>query len=236
MVDYPPKTAVVTGGNRGIGLAICRGLLAEGYQVILTARSPENGQAAVAQLSTESNSVSFLELDMDSDASIAKAADRLSQDIAKLDVLVNNAGIYPDKGASILTVTRELLIRTANTNSYGPVKLIQEMLPLLEKADTPRIVNVSSGNGQLNGLSTSVPSYSLSKLALNGITILIADALRNRGIAVFAMCPGWVRTDMGGQLAPRSPEQGADTAIWLATAGTLADSGKFFRDRQVQPF
>ena len=236
MADYLQKTALVTGGNRGIGLAICKGLLTEGYQVILAARSPESGQAAVAQLSTESNTVSFLEVDMDSDASIAKAADRLSQDIAKLDVLINNAGIYPDKGATILTVTRELLIRTANTNSYGPVKLIQEMLPLLEKADTPRIINVSSGNGQLNGLSTNVPSYSLSKLALNGITILMADALRNRGIAVFAMCPGWVRTDMGGQSAPRSPEQGADTAVWLATEGTLADSGKFFRDRQVQPF
>ena len=236
MASLSGKTALVTGGNRGIGLAICRGLLAEGYQVILTARSPENDQAAVAKLSTENNTVSFLELDMDSDASIAKAADRLSQDIAKLDVLINNAGIYPDKGASIITVTRELFIRSANTNSYGPVKLIQEMLPLLEKSDTPRIVNISSGNGQLNGLSTSVPSYSLSKLALNGITILMADALSNRGIGVFAMCPGWVRTDMGGQSAPRSPEQGADTAIWLATQGTLADSGKFFRDRQVQPF
>ncbi len=230
------KTALVTGGNRGIGFAICQGLLAQGFHVILTARSPEKGQAAVAQLSTGSNTVSFLQLDMDSDASIEKTATQLSQDISNLDVLINNAGIYPDNGASILTAPRELLIRTLNTNSFGPVKLIQALLPLLEKADNPRIINVSSGNGQLDGLSTSVPSYSLSKLALNGITILMADALRSRNIAVFAMCPGWVRTDMGGQSAPRSPEQGADTAIWLAIEGTLADSGKFFRDRQPQPF
>ena len=236
MTSSSDKTALVTGGNRGIGFAICQGLLEKGFHVILTARSSEKGRAAVAQLSTESNRVSFLQLDMNSDASIEKAAVQLGEDIPKLDVLVNNAGIYPDKGATILSVSRQLLIRTANTNSFGPVKLIQELLPLLEKANTPRIINVSSGNGQLDGLSTNVPSYSLSKLALNGITILMADALRSQGVAVFAMCPGWVRTDMGGQSAPRSPEQGADTAIWLAIEGTLADSGKFFRDRQVQPF
>lgn len=236
MATNSKKTALVTGGNRGIGFAICQGLLARGVDVILAARSPEKGRAAIAQLSGDANSVSFLELDMASDASIEQAATQLGQAIEKLDVLINNAGIYPDQGATILTASRELLSRTMNTNSFGPVKLIQEVLPLLEKAKNARIINVSSGNGQLDGLSVSAPSYSLSKLALNGITILMADALRTRNIAVYAMCPGWVRTDMGGQSAPRSPQQGADTAVWLATEGTLEQSGTFFRDRQPQPF
>ncbi|MGK7907029.1 MAG: SDR family oxidoreductase [Synechococcus sp.] len=236
MATNSKKTALVTGGNRGIGFAICQGLLARGFDVILAARSPEKGQAAVAKLSAGGKSVTFLQLDMDSDASIEQATTQLSQAIEKLDILINNAGIYPDHGATILTASRALLTRTMNTNSFGPIKLIQNLLPLLEKAEDARIINISSGNGQLDGLSTSAPSYSLSKLALNGITILMADALRNRNIAVYSMCPGWVRTDMGGQAAPRSPEEGADTAIWLATEGTLEQSGQFFRDRQPQPF
>ena len=95
---------------------------------------------------------------------------------------------------------------------------------------------MSSGNGQLEGISANVPSYSLSKLALNGATILLSRQLKPKGIAVYAMCPGWVRTAMGGDAAPRSPEEGADTALWLATEGTLSQTGKFFRDRAEQPY
>ena len=107
------------------------------------------------------------------------------------------------------------------------------MLALLEKSQDARIINVSSGYGEINGLSADVPSYCLSKLALNGATIMLADALHVKGIVVNAMCPGWVRTDMGGASAPRSPEQGADTAIWLATEASHNETGKFWRDRQA---
>ena len=230
------NTALVTGGNRGIGLAICQGLLGQGFDIILTARSPEKGQAAIAKLETGDRTATFLELDMDRDRSIERATQKLASQIDKLDVLVNNAGIYLDRGNTILTASRELMSGTMNTNAFGPLKLTQAMLPLLEKSNRPRIINVSSGNGQLDGLSASAPSYSLSKLTLSGITILLADTLRSKGIAVYAMCPGWVRTDMGGAAAPRSPEEGADTAVWLATEGTLAQSGKFFRDRQQRPY
>lgn len=228
--------ALVTGGNRGIGFAICQGLLERGFDVILAARSHEKGQVAIAKLETGNRSVLFLELDIDSDRSIERATQQLASQIDKLDVLINNAGIYPDRGNTILTASRELMSGTMNTNAFGPLKLTQRMLPLLEKSERPRVINISSGNGQLEGLGTSVPSYSLSKLALNGITILLANALLSKGIAVYAMCPGWVRTDMGGSTAPRSPQEGADTAVWLATEGTLEQSGKFFRDRQQHPY
>ena len=122
--------------------------------------------------------------------------------------------------------------RTINTNTFGAIRTTQAFLPLLEKAAAARVINVSSGYGALAGLSADVPSYCLSKLALNGATMMLAAALKPNGIDVYAMCPGWVRTDMGGASADRSPEQGADTAIWLATEAGSSLSGKFFRDRQ----
>jgi NAD(P)-dependent dehydrogenase (short-subunit alcohol dehydrogenase family) len=111
--------------------------------------------------------------------------------------------------------------------------MVQVFLPLLEKSQDARVINVSSGYGEINGLSANVPSYCLSKLALNGATIMLAEALHPQKIAVNAMCPGWVKTDMGGASAPRSPEQGADTAIWLATEASRNETGKFWRDRKV---
>jgi NAD(P)-dependent dehydrogenase (short-subunit alcohol dehydrogenase family) len=241
MSSQSSKTALVTGGNKGIGFAICQGLLENGFEVFLAARDPEKGKAAINKLSAQSNSINFIELDVTSDRSIQNAVHQVSQTTDYLDVLVNNAGIYPDSrgsevGVNILTVSRDLLIKTMNTNAFSPIGITQALLPLLEKAVQPKVINVSSGNGQLDGISANVPSYSLSKLALNGATILLADALKSRNIAVYAMCPGWVKTDMGGNSAPRTTQQGADTAIWLATEGTIQQSGKFFRNRSEQPY
>ena len=235
------KTALVTGGNKGIGFAICQGLLDANFNVFLAARSTDKGKAAVEKLSTNDNSIQLVELDVTDDESIKSAVNSVNKITDSLDVLVNNAAIYPDlrgaeQGVNILTVSRDLLTKTMNTNAFSPIGITQAFLPLLEKADNPKVINVSSGNGQLDGLSANVPSYSLSKLALNGATILLADALRSRNIAVYAMCPGWVKTDMGGSSAPRTPEQGADTAIWLATEATIQESGKFFRDRTEQSY
>ncbi|MGK7914632.1 MAG: SDR family oxidoreductase [Prochloraceae cyanobacterium] len=230
------KTALVTGGNRGIGLAICQGLLDAGFALFLTARNTEKGKAAAEKLSTGSNSVELIELDVTDDQSIKNAVKSVTQITDSLDVLVNNAGIYPDVGVNIETVSRDLLTQTMNTNAFSPIVITQAFIPILEKAANPKIINVSSGNGQLGGLSTNVPSYSLSKLALNGATILLADALKSKNIGVYAMCPGWVKTDMGGEEAPLTPEQGADTAIWLATQASMQQSGKFFRKRSEQPY
>lgn len=231
MNNQQRKIALVTGGNKGIGFAICQGLLAAGFEVILAARSLDKAKTAAEQLHQNSK-VRVIELDVTNDDSIYHAAEDLSQEISHLDVLVNNAGIYPDEGADILTISRDLLNLTMDTNAFGPIRVTQAFLPLLETAPVARIINVSSGYGQLSGLSANVPSYCLSKLTLNGATIMLADALRPKGIAVYVMSPGWVKTDMGGAAAPRSPEQGADTAIWLATEASPDLSGKFFSDRQ----
>ena len=146
--------------------------------------------------------------------------------------MINNAAIYPDEKFNILTASRDLLTKTFQTNTFGPIRVIQAFLPFLSRADHARIINLSSGYGELDGLATNVPTYCLSKLALNGATIMLDQALNKRGIAVNSMCPGWVRTDMGGQNASLSVEEGADTAVWLATDAPHSLSGKFFRQRR----
>ncbi|AFY93543.1 SDR family NAD(P)-dependent oxidoreductase [Chamaesiphon minutus] len=228
------KYALVTGGNKGIGFAICQGLLAAEFDVILAARSIENATTAIEKL--QSDNIHALVLDVSNDDSIERAAKEYGEKFTHLDVLINNAGIYPDEDVNILTVDRELLDRAMNTNAFGAIRTTQAFLPHLSKATAARVINLSSDLGALDGISTETPSYSLSKLALNGATILLATALKFQKIAVYSMCPGWVRTDMGGSNASRSPAQGADTAIWLATDADLNLSGKFFRDRKQIPF
>jgi NAD(P)-dependent dehydrogenase (short-subunit alcohol dehydrogenase family) len=227
------KIALVTGGNRGIGFAITQGLLKADFQVIITARSLEKAQQAAEKLQ---GNVIPIELDISSDRSIEAAVTTIKQKSDRLDVLINNAGIYPDEGVNILTIERELLDLTFNTNTFGTIRMVQTLLPLLEKSENARVINVSSSYGAIDGLSADVPSYCLSKLALNGATIMLADALQSQGIVVNSMCPGWVKTDMGGASAPRTPEQGADTAIWLATVAPRNETGKFWRDRSVVSF
>ena len=227
------KRALVTGGNRGIGFAIAQGLLAKGYEVIVTARSLDSAKQAAEKLE---GTVIPIKLDVSDDRSIDRAVETLNQSIERLDVLINNAGIYPDNSVNILTISRELLDSAMNTNTFGVIRMVQAFLPLLEKSQDARVINVSSGMGALDGLTTTAPSYCLSKLALNGATIMLAQSLHAKGIVVNSICPGWVRTDMGGASAPRSPEQGADTAIWLATEAPRSESGKFWRDRKVVSF
>ncbi|BAZ11639.1 oxidoreductase, short-chain dehydrogenase/reductase family protein [Calothrix sp. NIES-4071] len=223
------KTALVTGGNRGIGYATAQGLLAKGYQVIITARSLDKAEQAAQKLQ---GNVIPVELDVSSDSSIEQAFAATKQHIDSLDVLINNAGIYPDNSVNVLTISRELLDSAINTNTFGVIRMIQVFLPLLEKSQDARVINVSSGMGALDGLTTTAPSYCLSKLALNGATIMLAQSLSSKGIVVNSMCPGWVKTEMGGASAPRTPEQGADTAIWLATEAPRSQTGKFWRDRK----
>lgn len=224
------KTVLITGANRGIGFETARRLATHGFHVVIGVRSEQQGRTAQHELE-RSGKISLLVVDVSDSRSIAEAASKFAP-IGRLDVLINNAGIYPDEGVSILTISRERIAATLQTNTLGPLEMTQAFLPYLKKARGARVVNVSSGYGQLDGLSANVPSYCLSKFALNGVTIMLAEALREHGIAVNSMCPGWVRTDMGGPSAPRSVEEGADTAVWLAVEAAPSLSGKFFRDRK----
>jgi NAD(P)-dependent dehydrogenase (short-subunit alcohol dehydrogenase family) len=230
------KVVLVTGGNRGIGREVVRQLARRGFRVLIGARDEASGRQAADEARAEGGEAAFLALDVSDSASVRAAAAAFADHADRLDVLINNAGVYPDKGVDVLTVSRDALTRTFQTNTFGPVEVTQAFLPYLRKSAAARVINVSSGYGQLGGMSPTAPSYCLSKLALNGVTILLAQALRADRVAINSMCPGWVRTDMGGPDATRSVEQGADTAVWLADEAPHDLTGRFFRDRQEIPW
>lgn len=230
------KIALITGANKGIGPETASQLAGRGWQVLVGARNRQAGKAAAAGINKRGGAASFLELDVASPESIRRAAVAFAEQFDHLDVLINNAGIYPDEGLNILTISRRQLVDTFQTNTFGPVMVVQAFLPYLCKAKASRIINLSSGYGQLESLTPDVPSYCLSKLTLNGVTLMLSQALRGDGIAVNSMSPGWVRTDMGGANAPRSVEHGADTAVWLASDAPQKLTGKFFQDRKEIPW
>jgi NAD(P)-dependent dehydrogenase (short-subunit alcohol dehydrogenase family) len=228
------RVAVVTGANRGIGLEICRQLARRGgIRVVLTARNETRGMAAAGQLRDEGLEVDFHELDVTSEKSVKTFAGWLEGTCKRCDILVNNAGIVVDPRGSRFLDSRPATYRqTLDTNLFGPLLLSQALLPLMKRNRYGRIVNISSGQGQLSDMGAGTPAYRVSKTALNALTCVLAAELKGSGILVNSMCPGWVRTDMGGPGAPRTVEQGADTAVWLATLPDDGPNGGFFRDRK----
>lgn len=228
------KTALVTGANKGIGFEVARELARLGLRVVLGARNARAGRAAAEKLQGEGDVV-FLEVDISNEKSIRAAADELARQSDHLDVLINNAGILLDEDKSALTLTPDIFETTLRTNTLGPWLVAQVFAPLLEKGHEPRIVNVSSGGGQLeDGADGWAPAYCVSKTALNGVTVQLAAALPK--FAVNSVCPGWVRTDMGGGSATRSVAEGAATIVWLATDAPHDLTGKFVKDRKVIPW
>jgi NAD(P)-dependent dehydrogenase (short-subunit alcohol dehydrogenase family) len=232
------RIAVVTGANRGIGLEVCRQLAQrDDFRVVLTSRDPGKGSAAVEQLRAEGLVVDYQRLDVTKEHDVKALADYLAETFRRCDVLVNNAGVMADPRGSRVLDSRTATYRdTLATNLFGPLMLIQALVPLMRKGGYGRVVNVSSGQGQLSDMGAGTPAYRISKTALNALTRTCAVELRGSGILVNSMCPGWVKTDMGGPSAPRSLSQGADTAVWLATLPDGGPSGGFFRDRKPIPW
>jgi NAD(P)-dependent dehydrogenase (short-subunit alcohol dehydrogenase family) len=228
------RIAVVTGGNRGIGFEICRQLAKRGgMRVVLTARDEKKGGTAAKKLRGEGLEVDFHVLDVTSEASIRALARWVETTCKRCDVLVNNAGIMADpRGSRVLDSSLDTWHETLETNVIGPLMMIQALVPLMKKNGYGRVVNMSSGQGQLSDMGPGTPAYRVSKAALNALTRTLAAELGSGGILVNSMCPGWVKTDMGGSGAPRTVEQGADTAVWLATLPDGGPSGGFFRDRK----
>jgi NAD(P)-dependent dehydrogenase (short-subunit alcohol dehydrogenase family) len=161
-------------------------------------------------------------------------AERVHRDPGRLDVLVNNAGVMGQEATNAATAPLDDAHATMETNLFGAWRLTQALLPLLRESQSPRIVNVSSGAGQLSEMNGGYPGYRVSKTALNALTRVLSN--EERGILVNSMCPGWVRTDMGGAGAPRSVDEGADTAVWLATLSDDGPTGGFFRNREPIPW
>jgi len=227
------RVSLVTGANRGIGLEIARQLAQSGNQVIVGARNIAQGEAAARMLSSNGAKAFPAELDVTNETAIEKLVHKITSEVGRLDILVNNAGILIDESDLPGETNLKTVRTTLETNLLGPWRLCQALIPLMKRNEYGRIVNVSSGAGALSEMSGSLyaPAYSISKMALNALTIMFASELRDSNILVNAVCPGWVRTDMGGTSAPRSVEEGADTAVWLATLPDNGPTGGFFRDR-----
>jgi NAD(P)-dependent dehydrogenase (short-subunit alcohol dehydrogenase family) len=226
------KVALVTGANKGIGFEVARQLAKKGFHVFIGARNEKAGREAARKIGERAT---FLKIDVSDPASIRAAAKEFGQTADHLDVLVNNAGILFDEDKAALTITPEIFETTMRTNTLGPLLVAAAFQPALAKSSAPRIVNVSSGGGQLtDGADGWAPGYCISKTALNGVTVQLAAALPK--FAVNSVCPGWVRTDMGGSGATRSVEEGADTIVWLATEAPQKLTGKFLRDRKPIPW
>jgi NAD(P)-dependent dehydrogenase (short-subunit alcohol dehydrogenase family) len=223
---------VVTGGNRGIGFEICRQLAKRGAQVVLTARKPEAGEEAVKRLAAQNLSARFHPLNVTEPQGIAALHDFLERSFGRLDVLINNAGIITDEEASGLEVKLSTVRATLETNTLAPLHLAQTLAPLLRRSRAGRIVKMSSGMGALSDTQCGYAAYRISKAALNAVTGILAAELRG-AVAVNSMCPGWLKTDMGGANAERDVSEGADTAVWLALDAPQDLTGKFLRERKV---
>ena len=228
------RVILVSGGNRGLGLAACREFAALGHKVLLGSRDPRAGAAAAQAIG--GGNIETLGLDVTSPADIDAAARHIEEHYGRLDVLVNNAGIMIDGEAGASTSIRDadigIIERTLEVNTLAPIRLINALLPLLERVDDARIVNLSSGMGQLADMGGNHPAYRLSKTALNAVTRIYAAELDPARFSINSVCPGWVRTDMGGAGAELAPEEGVDTVVWLATADEARVSGGFYRQRQ----
>ena len=225
--------AIVTGAYRGLGYETCRQLASCGYRVVLTARREAKGAAAASALREKGLDVDFHPLDVTSEESIRQLADYLRSNGSRLEVLVNNAGIFPGpppgSGASAAANADMATIRSGfETNTIGPLRLCQELMPLMKNRG--RVVNVSSGMGQLRGMNGCCPGYRLSKTALNAVTRILADEWQASNVKINSVCPGWVRTEMGGDQAPLSIEEGVRGIVWAATLPDDGPSGGFFRD------
>lgn len=224
---------LVTGANRGIGLEVGRQLAEQGALVLLSGRNLEATNLAAAAIAKEGYLVEALQLDVTQPKQIDLAASELETRFGKLDILVNNAAVYLDEGSSIFEVSSGTFQDTLATNLVGPLILTRRMLPLLKRSQAGRIVNVSSGMGALHDMRGREAAYRVSKTGLNALTRIMASELQASGIKVNAICPGWVRTDMGGSNAPRNVVQGARGIVWAATLPADGPTGGFFRDGEA---
>ncbi|MDQ5828764.1 MAG: SDR family oxidoreductase [Actinomycetota bacterium] len=227
------RVALVSGGNRGIGLEIVRQLAGRGITVILGSREEESGRAAAEGLSGD---VVVRQLDVTDEGSVTRLAASVEDEFGRLDVLVNNAGISNDDGQRGMNADLDRVREALEANLFGAWRLCEVAIPLMQRGGYGRIVNVSSGMGALEDMGGGSPGYRVSKTALNALTRILASELRGSGILVNSVCPGWVQTDMGSPRAPRPVEEGADTPVWAATLPKGGPTGGFFRDRRPIPW
>lgn len=232
------KTALVTGANRGLGLETARQLLNKGFFVFLGIRDMTQKDDLFKELGASENNAMAIKLDVTKTADLKTAQDQIRRAHKGLDVIVANAGVFLDPRTekhSALEVDPIIILKSIEVNTMGPLKLFQVLVPYMIENGGGRIINISSGMGQLSEMGGHFPGYRMSKVALNALTIMLSQEHSEDGILVNSVCPGWVKTDMGGENATRTVEEGVETTIWLATADEIP-SGKFFRDKKEIPW
>jgi NAD(P)-dependent dehydrogenase (short-subunit alcohol dehydrogenase family) len=228
------RVALVSGGNRGIGHEVARRLAGLGYTVVIGSRDLAKGAAAAGEIGAE---IVAKQLDVTDEDSIVRCVASIADELGRLDVLVNNAGVTGGGwSTSAVDVDLDDVRTTLDTNLFGAWRLTQEALPLMRRNGYGRIVNLSSGMGQLSDMNGHSPGYRVSKTGLNVLTRMLTAELADENILVNSVCPGWVRTDMGTEAATRSVGDGADTPVWLATLPDDGPRGGFFRDRLPIPW
>jgi len=221
---------LITGATRGIGYAAARILTTRGAKVIIGSRDAGRAESAANELGCD-----WVQIDITDQASVDAAVATVKDRHGRLDVLANNSAILLDHYENLTELKPEILRETLETNVIGTLRLTQAALPLLASSSDPRIINVSSGAGQLDGEPQAwAPAYSISKTALNMLTQQIVASAPE--IMTNSMSPGWVRTEMGGEDAPLTPEQGADTLVWLALDAPRTLQGCFVKERKVIPW
>jgi NAD(P)-dependent dehydrogenase (short-subunit alcohol dehydrogenase family) len=233
-----PIITVITGANRGLGRAAAQALATmKDHLVIATARDPSALELMRSRLNMLGRKIECHQLDVTDDASVATLRDWIAERFGRVDVLINNAGILLERfDISLLELPLDTLRRTLETNLFGMLRVTQAMLPLMRASAAGRVVNLASSMGQLAEMEAGAPAYRISKTAVNALTAILAAEMAGSHIKVNSVCPGWCRTDLGGHDAPRSPEEGIDTVVWLATLPDDGPSGGFFRDRQPIPW
>jgi NAD(P)-dependent dehydrogenase (short-subunit alcohol dehydrogenase family) len=227
------RIVLVSGGNRGIGLEVCRQLAERGYTVVMGSRDEEKGRVATEGLEWN---VIPQQLDVADAGSVDRMAAFIEEEFGRLDTLVNNAGISNDEGQRGVDADLDRVKESLEANLFGAWRLCEIAIPLMRRNDYGRIVNVSTGLAALEDMGGGSPGYRVSKTALNALTRILASELRGNGILVNAVNPGWVQTDMGGYGATRSVEEGAEALVWAATLPNSGPTGGFFQDRRPVPW
>jgi NAD(P)-dependent dehydrogenase (short-subunit alcohol dehydrogenase family) len=233
MSDTARRVAVVSGGNRGIGLEVVRRLAAMEWEVILGARDPEKGETARRGLGA--GSVTVLPLDVADPEAAPRLAAAVSARFGRCDVLINNAAVHYDDWETATQADFRIVREAFEINVFGAWRLAAALIPLMRVRRYGRIVNVSSEAGSLSSMGAAAPAYATSKAALNALTRVLAAELRGTGILVNAVCPGWVATDMGGA-GGRPVAEGAAGVVWAATLPDDGPTGGFFRDGVPLPW
>jgi NAD(P)-dependent dehydrogenase (short-subunit alcohol dehydrogenase family) len=231
-MEQRSRVAIVTGANRGIGYEICKELSKSGCSVVLTSRNEVDGKNAISSLNEYDNIV-YHKLDVTDINDISDLRDWILKTYGRLDILINNAGIYLDEGVSVFEVDEKIIQETLAVNFYGALRMCKAFVPVMKQNGYGRIVNISSGYGAMNEMAGYHAAYRISKASLNALTLIMADELGDGNIKVNAVCPGWVSTAMGGKMAPTSPHMAAMDIVHFALVDAKGPTGSFFRYKKA---